>query len=477
MLRAKLNTLQILGGQDDNVTRSFGYEGVDGRSYFQKVDFTQEYPQVADLLPAHPYGINFWSQYCFHESGEFLYARYHCEEATLESECWTIQNGHWICIFKGEYPKNYCNSFGNNIYRFSFGDDDKLTIFYYNKDNKNFESTNVQELPLKKIFGDFYVAKNNSKLILALQEYDGQRGPRYFWHYLPAAQDPDFAEELEKLKMSELEMELDWSLELCWAQMKEQSIPYYYKSPDDKNNDKTLVLFEGGPDMEYCGGFEDLMKVFTQAGWSVIIPQESPPTGYGWTHFSRGFGELGRKNLHQLLHVMHSAINAEHIKDPTKVYFYGKSYGGFAVTSLALRWNDLHEEAGLGKIFDPQLVVADAAWVEFNPAERNPNHIYFMKGQKKEEFSRSFPAAHVQISTTLPELVFIHGKKDKLCSISAAEGFSHMLNTKGYFHQLWLHEGNHGVEKEQEFAEFLLAFMERRDCKSLADTAGLSLQK
>ncbi len=52
-----------------------------------------------------------------------------------------------------------------------------------------------------------------------------------------------------------------------------------------------------------------------------------------------------------------------------------------------------------------------------------------------------------------------------------------MLNTKGYFHQLWLHEGNHGVEKEQEFAEFLLAFMERRDCKSLADTAGLSLQK
>ena len=84
-------------------------------------------------------------------------------------------------------------------------------------------------------------------------------------------------------------------------------------------------MMEGGPEGAYTGVYSPFVKAFIQAGWSVILPQESPRTGHGWKHYSKGIGEMGRKNLHQLLHIFHDAICKSLIPNPEQVHLYGCS--------------------------------------------------------------------------------------------------------------------------------------------------------
>jgi len=252
-----------------------------------------------------------------------------------------------------------------------------------------------------------------------------------------------------------------------------EPIPYFYAPPEPgTSNNKTIVMMEGGPEGTYTGGYSPFVKAFTQAGWSVILPQESLRTGYGWKHYSKGIGEMGRKNLHQLLHIFHDAIGKSLIPNQEQVHLYGSSYGGFVAASFSLRWDFLHAQAGLPKLFNFQSIVADASLVDYSPILWT-NREAVIGINDAETFRRSFMPLHLEGPELSAPLTLVHGKVDIRCSANDIRAFLTALKTAGHPFNMFWHNGGHGISHER-YPEFLLELMEGRPVTDIATAIGLT---
>ena len=252
-----------------------------------------------------------------------------------------------------------------------------------------------------------------------------------------------------------------------------EPVPYFYVPPEPgTSNNKTIVMMEGGPEGAYTGSYSPFVKAFTQAGWSVILPQESLRTGHGWKHYSKGIGEMGRKNLHQLLHIFHDAIGKNLIPNQEQVHLYGSSYGGFVAASFALRWGFLHAQASLPKLFNFQSIVADAACVDSGLVSWS-NREAILGTMDLETFRRSFMPLHLVGRELSAPLTLVHGKVDIRCSANDIRAFSTALKTAGHSFNMFWHNGGHGVAPER-YPEFLLELMEGRSVTDIATAIGLT---
>jgi len=213
----------------------------------------------------------------------------------------------------------------------------------------------------------------------------------------------------------------------------------------------------GGPELQYTGEYSPIIKMFNDAGWAIILPQESLRTGFGWKHFSNGIGEIGRKNMHQLLHVFHDAIDKSLITNLNQIYFYGRSYGGFAGALFSVKWDDLHKEACLAKRFNFQLIIAEAALVDLNPLKPVSLYLPFIGDTGLEEFRKVFmPLHNIKLGEALSApLTLIHGRTDKKCPPSEIQEFSKRLLFAGYLHSMLWHDGGHGIQ-HSTYPNFLL---------------------
>ena len=261
------------------------------------------------------------------------------------------------------------------------------------------------------------------------------------------------------------------------ADVNGHEVPYYYVPPVGAPNAQSLVLIDGGPCLHYKGGYADIVDHYTKNGWSVIIPQESLRTGYGWKHFSKGLGEMGRGNLHQLLHVFYDAQAKGLVPDINKVSLYGASYGGFVGLSFALRWQELHKEAGLEEKFHLKSIVADAAWVDGNL--HLPKFLRSLLPDDKlgsvDEYIRHVMPIHrtdMQLSTLLS---LVHGMVDVRCSAAHIKKFIEKLRSNGKDVPLFWHQGGHNQPEHKRYPEFLMALMNETTTSGLVAEIGLTL--
>lgn len=500
------------------------YQGVDGSPYAKKISL--ERMTLEDALPIHPLGLH-WNELEFNEAGKLLFAR-HTLPATLIAQYWTIQNGNWKLIHEGPYPAQILECTTDQVYRFSYTDTG-LTVEWLNTEYV-FEPTNVNNVPIQLVNGGFKTSTKNPREILALRDYSEGR---YHWCFPESSaltfkaeyeascemlrnhwrgQGKRYADRsisIEFLDLNEYghlhnllvgfpensllnyrvicafssliyqfgkEDEFHQPLQMHKVDVEGHPVPYFYVPPvDGLSNGKTLVMMEGGPEGAYTGNYSLFVKAFTQAGWAVIIPQESLRTGYGWKHFSRGIGEMGRKNLHQLLHVFHDAIGKGLIVKPEQTHLYGCSYGGFVAASFALSWDYLHKQAGLHKLFNFQSIVADAACLDSSLASWTNKEAVLGKTDV-ETFRRSYMPLHLVDGPLSAPLTLVHGKVDIRCSANDARAFTGALKAvKNPFNMFW-HDKGHEFPHER-YPEFLLALMEGRPTADLATEIGLTREE
>ncbi len=91
-----------------------------------------------------------------------------------------------------------------------------------------------------------------------------------------------------------------------------------------------VVDIHGGPYVEAnTWGYNREVQFFASRGYAVLQPQFRGTAGFGWKHLSSGYRQWGEAMQDDLEDGVKWAI-AQGIADPSRVCFYGGSYGGYA---------------------------------------------------------------------------------------------------------------------------------------------------
>jgi len=133
-------------------------------------------------------------------------------------------------------------------------------------------------------------------------------------------------------------------------------VPYYHVTPLEWNGSSLVIGDENFS--HYQGEMTYVVSDFLKNGWSLIIPQPIGHRGFGYDHYRQGFGEIGRRALHQMLEVFDDAHKKGYI-NTSNLHFYGSGDGGFLGASLALRWEKLKTESGFMDLPPLQSIVVD----------------------------------------------------------------------------------------------------------------------
>lgn len=548
---------ELLVAMADSITVSHmlaQYKGLDAKLHVKKLKFLDEVVSLEDALPPYPPSITSWEKIVFSEDGKLLFAQY-VTNYGRDTEYWTLKDGIWKLLYRGgALEQSLVNVDGKNVYKVSHSAAG-LTLEFLNLDTLQFEPTNILNVPVSVIEGDFFeepfiVSKKDPHFIIAVADYrDGISG----WTFLDGSSSSEgegataasvvldspiplatqYIMLLDRVRqkwktesrpyadvplsvrhinldgygqLSELhfyfyqnkafgrarllgeELSVEWDksiddaaslhppLQPQHVNVGGHNVPYYYVPSVGAANGKTIVLMEGGPRSYYTGSFAEIIDHYTKNGWSVIIPQESLRTGYGWQHFARGIGEMGRRNLHQLLHIFHDAIGKSLIPDINQVSLYGHSYGGFVATSFALRWPELHVEAGLEKKFDLQSIVADAAMVDFGLLNLDSSRLLLHDSVLADQdayMHRVMPIHRVGEPLSAP-LFLVHGRVDVRCSAAHMQEFIGGLKAAGNVVPLFWHAGGHNPPNHEHYPNFLMALMGETDTAALEGEIGLT---
>jgi dipeptidyl aminopeptidase/acylaminoacyl peptidase len=98
-----------------------------------------------------------------------------------------------------------------------------------------------------------------------------------------------------------------------------------------------VVDIHGGPNVEATNwGYDPAVQFFASRGYAVLQPQFRGTEGFGWKHHSAGFRKWGEEMQDDLEDGVKWAV-AQKLADPSRVCFYGGSYGGYAAAWGAIK--------------------------------------------------------------------------------------------------------------------------------------------
>ena len=102
-----------------------------------------------------------------------------------------------------------------------------------------------------------------------------------------------------------------------------------------------IVDIHGGPNVESTTwGYRTEVQFFASRGYAVLQPQFRGTRGFGWKHLSSGYRKWGEEMQDDLEDGVKWAV-AQGIADPSRVCFYGGSYGGYAAIWGAIKNADV----------------------------------------------------------------------------------------------------------------------------------------
>lgn len=111
------------------------------------------------------------------------------------------------------------------------------------------------------------------------------------------------------------------------------TIPALLTIPDSAHGKPVplVVDIHGGPNIQAAewGEFDREVQFFASRGYAVLRPQYRGTEGFGWKLESSGFRHWGDTMQNDLADGVKWAV-AQGIADPSRVCFYGASYGGYA---------------------------------------------------------------------------------------------------------------------------------------------------
>ena len=525
LLVAKADSIDISG----NIIK---YRDLDGNTQLKHFSITDEDESINDVLPPHE-TIKNWDQVEF--SGDNLLFAKHIENYGRDIQYWTLKEGKWHLLCAGKNFQQELRYIKGNVYKSSYNNSG-LTIELLNSETLVFEPTNVANMPTSVVSGRFIPAKQDSKTIIAVQKYnsgiegwtllredsgrstqleniinklqskwraefkpyadvslsirdlifdsdDQLYGIRYFSYQddtfsgRACLLGDDLSVEWEE-SFDEASFSMHPALQLQSVDISGHDVPYYFVAPGMQNG-KTIVLMEGGPHLYYTGDFAKMINSYAKQGYSIIIPQESLRTGYGWKHFEKGLGEMGRGNLHQLLRVFYDAAEKGFIPDLQQVSLYGHSYGGFVAASFALRWDELHKEASIQKGFNFTSIVADGAWVDHELSNALFSRLVLPDDAltNPESYINRVMPTHRTAERLLTSFFMIHGISDTRCSADHTRGFFTKLSNAGRDVPLFWHKGDHNPPEHKSYPKFVKALMESADTAALEKLIGLERER
>jgi dipeptidyl aminopeptidase/acylaminoacyl peptidase len=98
-----------------------------------------------------------------------------------------------------------------------------------------------------------------------------------------------------------------------------------------------VVRIHGGPNVQATAwGYDPEVQFFASRGYAVLEPQFRGTEGFGWKHLSSGYRKWGEEMQDDLEDGVKWAV-AQGIADPSRVCFYGGSYGGYAAIWGAIK--------------------------------------------------------------------------------------------------------------------------------------------
>jgi len=98
-----------------------------------------------------------------------------------------------------------------------------------------------------------------------------------------------------------------------------------------------VVDIHGGPYVQATAwGYDPKVQFLVSRGYAVVQPQFRGTRGFGWKHESSGFRKWGDEMQDDLADGVKWAV-AQGIADPSRVCFYGASYGGYAAIWGAIK--------------------------------------------------------------------------------------------------------------------------------------------
>ncbi len=119
---------------------------------------------------------------------------------------------------------------------------------------------------------------------------------------------------------------------------------YLIKSPKAKTPGPTVVWVHGGPWWEVSDEWFPSIQAFVVSGFHVIAPNFRGSTGYGSEFMKMNIGDVGGGDLKDVVKAREFAIE-KGIADPSKVFIFGASYGGYMTFLATVKEPDLWRAA------------------------------------------------------------------------------------------------------------------------------------
>jgi len=200
----------------------------------------------------------------------------------------------------------------------------------------------------------------------------------------------------------------------------------YTQSPTPSGT--TIVMVDGGPHTFYQESYQLMAHLWcTQQGHTLIFPQETLRTGFGYNHYKAGLGQMGSGNLHQIVDMIQDGIQQKIIPHAHAIHLWGHSYGGFVAASMALRVNEFLKPPGTFRGF--KSIIAEC------PAMlSNGDKIFARLVQSETDMMEPLGAWSKKISplsylgnTPSQPLLIITGDEDVRCEVHATDQYAKAL--------------------------------------------------
>lgn len=228
------------------------------------------------------------------------------------------------------------------------------------------------------------------------------------------------------------------------------NIPSYLTIPKGRVMKKLplVVLVHGGPWVRDHWGFNSEVQFLANRGYAVLQPQYRGSTGFGWSHYTKGWNAWGLAMQDDISDGVSNLVK-QGVVDPARVCIMGASYGGYA-TLMGLVKDPSQYRCGINMfgVADIELQFSSGrGWVP----ESAKHFLATTVGNKNEmklQFDTTSPIK--QAGKIRAPLLMVYGKKDERVPIVHGEKMRKALKDNGTpVEWIELPEEEHGIALEE----------------------------
>ena len=197
------------------------------------------------------------------------------------------------------------------------------------------------------------------------------------------------------------------------------NLPCYFTLPPDAKKEESLplvVIPHGGPWSRDYWGLDEYVQYFSNRGYATLRVNYRGSTGFGKKHVMAGINGIDEIMINDIADATKHIIDKYQI-DPSKVFIYGHSYGGYATYMGLLKYPNIYA-AGVA-------VSAPSDIKEWLKDQRRRKHRFAVEfwntvlGSKKSKYlSKISPITYAE-ELDKPLLIF-HGKMDRTIPVAQA---------------------------------------------------------